>query len=911
MALSNSRPALSILTILLTLAYLLVPVGQGRALAQVDGQPLRVVDDSRFAGREIFDVTGWLQARGSGLLSNTEPLAEWGEQVNLGRMIAHEAARNGMDARVLLTLVELWGGGVSSPLTTDLTPTLPPAFRGATQYAGIEAVAAAAGAAYYNENGARAAGMSRGTYAVAVALGGGAPAPVAQVAVFAGVYQRLFGINPAMVASRGALAAGPEPTWRLPWINGERWWLNGGPHHNYGWGSVSKRPWSHLDFQPRGGGGCSTSDTNPSSIGAVAAGDVVYSDGNQVIVDHGGGWRSSYFHVRSNSRIANLKFVEAGERLGSPSCQGGRAYGVHVHFGLQMDGNFMEAAGRRLSGWEVVSTSHYSGFLRKGSFTKNFGQELDSYDDLAIAVGETRTSTLGIGQSLTYAFTVANAQSLRLTLEGSGGLDAFLELSDSSGRLITSDDDSLGGTNSKIDRELGAGSYRLLVRSYRNQSGGNYTLKVTTLAGSTTGDIRFGESRGDSVAPANQVDNFYFSAVAGRAVNITMTKTEASLDPYMELYDQNNNLVIADDDSGVDNNARIQYVLPRTGRYRIAARSYRSSSSGAYNLRLEEVSGNNLAQGRPAYGSSTEAWWLGASKAFDGDMNSRWSSSHRDPQSIYVDLGANKTIKQVILYWEAAYARSYGIYVKRDGATAWQNVAWTNSGRGGRETIVLSDSVEARYIMMYGATRGTRWGYSLYEMRVFSVIAPLVPLVGDPMPEGDKLIDDILPAPAPLPPVDDQKVAANSEESGSEGEFAQELVPLAGEEPAEVPDVATDGYLAPVASIGPLTKSLFQSSADVLYIPGNGADQDAIGDPEVSFYWTSDRDGVVNMMGSADLLPEGAPLASLAIPASQLSVGVHTLTLHVVDNEGVESAPATVQIEVTDKTRVYLPIVTR
>ncbi|MDA8226287.1 MAG: discoidin domain-containing protein [Desulfitobacterium hafniense] len=50
-----------------------------------------------------------------------------------------------------------------------------------------------------------------------------------------------------------------------------------------------------------------------------------------------------------------------------------------------------------------------------------------------------------------------------------------------------------------------------------------------------------------------------------------------------------------------------------------------------------------------------------AEKAFDNDLQTRWSSAFSDPQWIYADLGAIKPINRISLNWEAAYGKSYSI----------------------------------------------------------------------------------------------------------------------------------------------------------------------------------------------------------------------------------------------------------
>ncbi|MHB8125900.1 MAG: discoidin domain-containing protein [Desulfitobacteriaceae bacterium] len=61
-----------------------------------------------------------------------------------------------------------------------------------------------------------------------------------------------------------------------------------------------------------------------------------------------------------------------------------------------------------------------------------------------------------------------------------------------------------------------------------------------------------------------------------------------------------------------------------------------------------------------------------------------------------VELG----IKQVVLNWEAAYARAYSIQVSND-AVNWTTVYSTSTGDGGIDDIT-GLSASGRYVRMYG-----------------------------------------------------------------------------------------------------------------------------------------------------------------------------------------------------------------
>jgi acyl-homoserine lactone acylase PvdQ len=127
----------------------------------------------------------------------------------------------------------------------------------------------------------------------------------------------------------------------------------------------------------------------------------------------------------------------------------------------------------------------------------------------------------------------------------------------------------------------------------------------------------------------------------------------------------------------------------------------------------------NLAAGRPARASSTQFLTsLTPDKAVDGDPTTRWGSSWSDNQWISVDLGSAQTVGRVILRWEAAYGRAYRIDVSGDGST-WRTVWSTGTGDGGVDGDAFP-ATTARYVRMTGVSRGTSYGYSLYELEIYA-----------------------------------------------------------------------------------------------------------------------------------------------------------------------------------------------
>ncbi|GAA2326694.1 hypothetical protein GCM10010170_001690 [Dactylosporangium salmoneum] len=136
-----------------------------------------------------------------------------------------------------------------------------------------------------------------------------------------------------------------------------------------------------------------------------------------------------------------------------------------------------------------------------------------------------------------------------------------------------------------------------------------------------------------------------------------------------------------------------------------------------------------LSQGRPALASSTELGETPAAAAVDGNNSTRWGSQWSDPQWLRVDLGSTATVSQVVLQWEAAYAKAFQIQTSDDG-NAWTNIYSTTTGTGGTQTLNISGT--GRYVRMYGTQRATGYGYSLYEFKVYGTLNTTPPPTDGP-----------------------------------------------------------------------------------------------------------------------------------------------------------------------------------
>ena len=105
------------------------------------------------------------------------------------------------------------------------------------------------------------------------------------------------------------------------------------------------------------------------------------------------------------------------------------------------------------------------------------------------------------------------------------------------------------------------------------------------------------------------------------------------------------------------------------------------------------------------------------SHSIDCDPTTRWSSNWNDDEWIAIEFSDPVTIDGVVLKWEAAYGKAYTIDVSDDGAN-WTPVYTETDGDGGNDEVHFPLTM-TRHLRMHGLSRGTEWGYSLFEFEVY------------------------------------------------------------------------------------------------------------------------------------------------------------------------------------------------
>lgn len=372
------------------------------------GPALKLLPDSELVYGPAFihfNVADFVSGQG-GYLAGYGEIVE-GQRVSGAEIVQTVARRYSVGPRILLALLEWRAGWVADPDPSAETLDYPMGkveYRRRGLFAQLEWTAAELNAGYYawREAGgastrladgrrvALAPGLNAGTVGVQNYLAAVSDWPQWQRAAgpegFLDTYRRLFGDPFAYTVEPLIPDDLTQPPMWLPWPAGEIWYLTGGPHEGWGRGSA----WAALDFVPPDmAGGCTPSR---HWVTAAAGGLVLRSENGQVVIDLDGdgceqsGWVLSYLHVAAEGRVPAGTWLEPGQRIGHPSCEGGFADATHIHVARRFNGEWIPAGAGPvpfvLSGWTAQEGPFaYDGLMIKSDATRTACEcMLDDYN---------------------------------------------------------------------------------------------------------------------------------------------------------------------------------------------------------------------------------------------------------------------------------------------------------------------------------------------------------------------------------------------------------------------------------------------------------------------------------------------------------------------------------------------------
>jgi len=135
---------------------------------------------------------------------------------------------------------------------------------------------------------------------------------------------------------------------------------------------------------------------------------------------------------------------------------------------------------------------------------------------------------------------------------------------------------------------------------------------------------------------------------------------------------------------------------------------------------------SHLALNKPVTASSYKNTGGIPDRAVDGADSSgsvtRWESNWEDPTWIRVDLQAICSVNKVMLNWQYAAGQNYKIQVATNSWGPWTDcISVTGNATYGWITHTFTAQT-GRYVRLYGTTRTTPYGYSLFDMQVYGTV---------------------------------------------------------------------------------------------------------------------------------------------------------------------------------------------
>ncbi|MER7908994.1 M23 family metallopeptidase [Streptomyces sp. NPDC096068] len=125
------------------------------------------------------------------------------------------------------------------------------------------------------------------------------------------------GLLTALVTTTPAQAA---PLFKAPFACGQKWTYS---HH-----SAEVR--QALDFVRSDGGGTAGAPVLASASGTAYRYSQPSGAGNYIVIEHGGGWKTYYFHLSAYA-VAHGAAVSQGQRIGTTGSTGNSS-GAHIHY---------------------------------------------------------------------------------------------------------------------------------------------------------------------------------------------------------------------------------------------------------------------------------------------------------------------------------------------------------------------------------------------------------------------------------------------------------------------------------------------------------------------------------------------------------------------------------------------------
>lgn len=328
-----------------------------------------------------FDIAKFAKKKGGYLVDYVEYVdgyARTGPEI-----IELIAERFGVGPRLLLALLEHYGGWVTNPTLSEEKISMPLGPRNIyanSLYHGLAFTANRINAGYYGykrdgfwvfeladySRAVTPQGLNAGTVGIqnllAVHSDGDTWLEELGPNGLMATYRKLFG-DPAKYALKQPVVPFDltQPPLSLPWGQGKGFYFTSGPHSGYIDGSA----WAAVDFGPPDVLGSCFYSAEP--ITAAADGVIIVARTGEIYLDLDGdgniqtGWTLLYLHAIADAEepVSVGEQVQQGDVIGYASCEGGLSSSSHLHLARRYNGEWMDAGGPvplNLSGWVFQPT---------------------------------------------------------------------------------------------------------------------------------------------------------------------------------------------------------------------------------------------------------------------------------------------------------------------------------------------------------------------------------------------------------------------------------------------------------------------------------------------------------------------------------------------------------------------------
>jgi LasA protease len=354
------------------------------------GSPYQIIPDSLFVNGPAqvgFDAAAFVDAH-PGWLKHYTGFVN-GQNRRGGQVIEQIALNYSVSPRLLLALAEYQAGALSNPELPDTAYALGRNdYRRAGFYLQLAWAADILNKSYYEYRAGKLLAFdlldrrmwrpdpwqNAGTVALqhyfARLLDGDDYTRAISSVGLAQTYRDLFG-DPWENETPHLPGSLTQPYLRLPFEPGRIWAYTGGPHNAWGDEDATR---AALDFAPPSiKSGCAPTD---QWVTAMADGVIARKGTAIAILDLDGdgdertGWVIFHLHLETSSIPQAGTQLKAGDRIGKPSCEGGRSTGTHVHIARKYNGEWMLADGALafdMEGWVARNgILPYQGTLVRG-----------------------------------------------------------------------------------------------------------------------------------------------------------------------------------------------------------------------------------------------------------------------------------------------------------------------------------------------------------------------------------------------------------------------------------------------------------------------------------------------------------------------------------------------------------------